>query len=378
MIKFFLYLILLLVLPDFLIWLNYTRVSQGIWRTALLLFPSILTLGCMVLQLCQVRVVWLMQFTFLLFICIAVPKVVFIVVALLGKLLANHQPEVQQIFVRVGLGLAFLMFVIQTYGAVFGWRKLQVERPALQVSGVPPSFKGYRIVQISDLHLGTYGTDTRFVKRLVDSVNACRPDLIVFSGDLINTSPDEIRPFIRTLHGLKATDGVYSILGNHDYCVYGNQDSPATRAAQVKRVVKSQKLMNWRLLLNEHVAITRGADTLYLAGVENIGKPPFPKVGSLSRALQGIPQGAFTVLLSHDPWHWRHGVVGESPVSLTLSGHTHALQMQVGSFSPAKWLTPEWGGVYQHGRQLLYVSTGVGGSIPYRLGAWPQVDLIEL
>lgn len=332
----------------------------------------------MLLQVCHVRIAWLMQFTFLLFICIAVPKVVFVLVALLGKLVAAHQPEVQTLFVRIGLAFSVVMFLIQCYGAVFGWRKLQVERPDLTLSGVPQSFRGYRIVQISDLHLGTYGTDTRFISRLVDSVNACRPDLIVFTGDLINTSPDEIRPFIRTLHRLRATDGVYSILGNHDYCVYGNHYPPAERARQLKRVIKSQKLMNWRLLLNEHVAITRGTDTLYLAGVENIGKPPFPTVGNLSRALHGIPEGAFTVLLSHDPWHWRHGVVSDTEVPLTLSGHTHALQMQVGSFSPAKWLTPEWGGVYRRGNQQLYVSTGVGGSIPYRLGAWPQIDLIEL
>lgn len=348
------------------------------WRNVLIYAPTMLALVCMTLMLCHVRVTWLMQFTFLLLICVAVPKLVFVIVALLGKLVAWNQPAVQSAFVRVGVCLAAVTVMVQLYGAAFGWRRLHVDRTDFKVEGVPERFKGYRVVQISDLHLGTYGSDTRFVQQIVNSVNLCRPDLIVFTGDLINITPDEITPFVRTLSGLRAKDGVYSVLGNHDYCIYNSTKTASELAREVRRVIKAQQMMGWHVLQNEHVGIVRGSDTLYVAGVENIGKPPFPAVGSLTKAMKGVPEDACTILLSHDPWHWKHGVVGDKRVALTLSGHTHALQMQVGSFSPAQWIIPEWGGLYKQGSQQLYVSTGIGGSVPYRLGAWPKVELIEL
>ena len=155
--------------------------------------------------------------------------------------------------------------------------------------------------------------------------------------------------------------------------------SPTGQRAELQTLLRAQQLMGWQVLNNAHQAIVRQGDTLYVAGVENVGKPPFPTRGNLSKALRGIPPQACTLLLSHDPWHWRHGVVGNRPQPvLTLSGHTHALQMQIGSFSPARWLMPEWGGLYSEGTQQLYVSTGIGGSVPYRLGAWPQIELFTL
>ena len=378
MFRFFFILILFLVLPDFLIWWNYTRLHSGLWRTALLVLPSLATLACMLLMLCQVRVGWLMQMTFLLFICITVPKIVFVAVALLGKLVAWNAPAVQHVAARVGIVLAVLMAAVQIFGSVWGWRHLVVERMPLKVARLPEAFKGYRLVHVSDLHLGTYAGDTAFVASFVDSVNACKPDMIVFTGDLVNTSSEELLPYVRLLSRLRATDGVYSVLGNHDYCTYQPGLTPAQQKREVQRIIKAQRMMGWRVLLNEHEAVVRGGDTLYVAGVENIGKPPFPEIGSLSKALKGIPENACTILLSHDPWHWSHGVVGKTAVPLTLSGHTHALQMQVGHFSPAQWLMPEWGGLYKKGEQLLYVSTGVGGSVPYRLGAWPKIEVLEL
>ena len=123
----------------------------------------------------------------------------------------------------------------------------------------------------------------------------------------------------------------------------------------------------------------RGGDTLYVAGVENLSKPPFPSYGKLDRALADIPPHGCTLLLSHDPGHWRRDIVGQRPqVALMLSGHTHAMQLQIGGFSPAGWMMPEWGGLYREGHQQLYVSTGIGGSIPYRLGAWPQIEVLTL
>ena len=379
MFRFSLFLILLIVLPDLFIWWHFTRLHPGVWRTLLLLAPTLLSLACLGLLLCHVRVPQLMQVAFVLLICISIPKLVFVLTALTGKALGLALPAAETPTVRIGMWLAVLTAAIQIYGSVWGWQRLQVKRQHLYLQGLPTAFDGYRVVQLSDLHLGTYGGDTAFMARLVDSVNSLRPDLIVFTGDMVNTSAAEAVPYVQVLRRLRATDGVLSVLGNHDYMTYQPGLSPAGQRAELQTLLRAQQLMGWQVLNNAHQAIVRQGDTLYVAGVENVGKPPFPTRGNLSKALRGIPPQACTLLLSHDPWHWRHGVVGNRPQPvLTLSGHTHALQMQIGSFSPARWLMPEWGGLYSEGTQQLYVSTGIGGSVPYRLGAWPQIELFTL
>ena len=379
MFRFSLFLILLIVLPDLFIWWHFTRLHPGVWRTLLLLAPTLLSLACLGLLLCHVRVPQLMQAAFVLLICISIPKLVFVLTALTGKALGLALPAAEAPTVRIGIWLAVLTAAVQIYGSAWGWQRLQVKRQQLYLQGLPPAFDGYRVVQLSDLHLGTYGGDTAFMTRLVDSVNSLRPDLIVFTGDMVNTSAAEAVPYVQVLRRLRARDGVLSVLGNHDYMTYQPGLSPAGQRAELQTLLRAQQLMGWQVLNNAHQAIVRQGDTLYVAGVENVGKPPFPTRGNLSKALRGIPPQACTLLLSHDPWHWRHGVVGNRPQPvLTLSGHTHALQMQIGSFSPARWLMPEWGGLYSEGTQQLYVSTGIGGSVPYRLGAWPQIELFTL
>lgn len=320
-----------------------------------------------------------MQIAFVLMICIAVPKLVFVLSELIGRGIVWGHPNALSVVHRVALILAVLMAALQVFGTAFGWRWMTVERTSIKLYNLPHAFNGYRVVQISDIHLGTYSGDTSVIKSMVDSINVLHPDLVVFTGDMVNTASSEVLPFIRTLSGIEARDGVLSILGNHDYCMYQPGLTPKEQQTEVNRIVRAQKAMGWRVLLNEHETVVRGDDTLFIAGVENIGKPPFPTKGNLKAAMQGIPHNACTILLSHDPWHWQHGVVGENKqVALTLSGHTHALQMQVGRFSPATWFMKEWGGLYTEKNQQLFVSTGIGGSVPYRLGAWPKIELITL
>lgn len=379
MFRFFFLLLLFLILPDVYLWWNFTRLQAGIWRTLLVLLPTIMTLGCMLLLICQVRISLLMQLAFILMICIAVPKFVFVLVDAIGHGITWHWPTAQKYIQTIALTMAVLMAAVQVYGTAWGWRSLKVVPHTIKVNHLPRAFKGYRIVQISDIHLGTYAGDTSIMQAMVDSINRLHPDLIVFTGDMVNTASAEAMPYVRILSHLQANDGVLSVLGNHDYCMYHPGLSPQQQALEVKRLVRMQRIMGWRVLLNEHQAITRGNDTLYVAGVENIGKPPFPERGKLTQAMQHIPPQACTLLLSHDPWHWRHGVVGQhEQIALTLSGHTHALQMQVGHFSPAAWFMPEWGGLYHEGTQKLFVSTGIGGGVPYRLGAWPSIELLVL
>lgn len=378
MIRLAILIILLLVLPDLFIWWCYTRQQPGALRTVLLLLPTVITLLLTVAMVSKHSTAWLMQIVFILVICVAVPKLVFALVAGTGKLFALNSHNVPPLATRLGLIFAVLTAGIQIFGCSFGWKQLKTDRHRLAIPELPAAFEGYRLIQLTDLHLGTYAGDTTFISTLVDSVNRLNPDMIVFTGDLINTQSNEAIPFVRTLGRLKAKDGVYAVLGNHDYCTYHPGFTPHRQAEETRQLVKMEQLMGWRVLMNEHIAIRRGEDSLYIAGVENIGKPPFPSIGKLDVALQGIPENGTTILLSHDPWHWRHGVVNKTKIALTLSGHTHALQMQIGRFSPAAWFMPEWGGLYKEGEQQLYVSTGIGGSAPYRLGAWPKIEVFTL
>lgn len=378
MVRFFVFFIILLLALDAYLWLLFTHRQQGMWRTLLVILPTVITLGCMLMAAAGLRINGIMQLAAILLACVIVPKLGFVIFDLLARLLTwGHEPA-YRIGQRIALIVAVALAGVQIYGCTWGWKRLVTARTVIKTDGLPKTFRHYRIVQISDLHLGSYGGDTTFVSRVVDSINARQPDLIVFSGDIVNTSSDELRPFLSTLARLRARDGVVSVLGNHDYCMYQPGSTPAEQAAHTAEIIKMQRAMGWHLLLNEHLTLRRGSDSLVIAGVENTGKPPFPERGDLPKALKGVAPGACTILVSHDPWHWHHGVVGKAPVALTLSGHTHAMQLRIGSFSPARWVAPEWGGLYRDGRQQLFVSTGVGGNVPYRLGAWPEIDLLEL
>lgn len=378
MFRFFILILFLLLLPDAYIWWNYLRMQSGLWRIVLLFLPTIATLLCMLLLVCQVRASMLMQYAFIMIICIAVPKLVYVIVDIVGKGIAWQLPHFTPYVHRVALILAVCMAALQVWGTGFGWRILRVEHTHIKLPHMASAFNEYKIVQISDIHLGSYAGDTSIMKAMVDSINKQKPDLIVFTGDMVNTASSEVLPFIRILRKLKAKDGVLSVLGNHDYCLYQPGLSANELHNEVCRIVRAQRAMGWQVLLNEHKVIKRGNDSLVVVGVENIGKPPFPSHGNLKKAMQGINPNACTVLLSHDPWHWRNEVVKQTKIDLTLSGHTHALQMQVGHFSPAAWFMPEWGGMYHQGEQKLFVSTGIGGNVPYRLGAWPKIEVLTL
>lgn len=243
---------------------------------------------------------------------------------------------------------------------------------------LPQAFDGYRVVQLSDIHIGTFLRNRSFVDKMVRAVNAQRPDLVVFTGDLVNVSAQEIIPFQHALKQIHARDGVFSVMGNHDYCEYVEDKSESNiRKNQTVLRYLEQKI-GWRLLMNEHVTLQRDGASIDLVGVENISRPPFPDYGDLEKALEGTVAGTFKILLSHDPSHWRRAVLRNTDIALTLSGHTHAGQFSLGRFSPAKWAYSEWGGKYTEDGAMLYVSTGIGGTVPFRFGAWPGIDIIQL
>lgn len=279
---------------------------------------------------------------------------------------------------RAGLAAALVAIGFVAYGFFFGWRHIVVRGATCASPLLPEEFDGYRIVQLSDIHIGTFLRNRGFVDKMVRQVNALKPDLVVFTGDLVNVSAEEVIPFQRQLSLISAPDGVFSVMGNHDYCEYGDDksDRNIVRNQNVLRYLEGK--IGWRLLLNSHAAIRRGASAIWLVGVENISRPPFSDYGDLEKAMEGVPEGTFKILLSHDPSHWRRGVLHQTDIALTLSGHTHAGQIRIGRFTPAKWMYHEWGGKYVEGGSMLYVSQGIGGTVPFRLGAWPEVNVIVL
>lgn len=368
------FILLLFLVPDYYIWQGFLR-GQCAWYVQVMHWlPTLSVVVGIIITIMGPRSMWMFELIIFVLLCFALPKVAFSMLALLR-------------LPKVGLAVALLLAGAMVYGYTAGWKHL-VTRPVTISCGdrLPAAFKGYRIVQISDLHIGTFKNDTTHLQRIVECVNAQHPDLIVFTGDIVNFHPDEITPFKDILSQLSAPDGVVSILGNHDYCLYAPDHTPAASRANTEAVCQAEREIGWHLLRNENLLIKRNAsegkdvaDSIYIIGVENVSKPPFPSHGDLAKSLEGVPDAAFKVLLSHDPSHWRREVLAHpSAIDLTLSGHTHAMQLRLFGLSPSRFFFKEWGGHYQEDSRHLFVCTGTGGNVPFRLGAWPQIAVLTL
>jgi hypothetical protein len=252
---------------------------------------------------------------------------------------------------------------------------------------LPSAFKGLKIVQISDIHTGSFDNHdavAQGIKKVMDE----SPDIIFFTGDLVNNHAAEVDARYREIFStLKAPMGVYSILGNHDYGDYIQWSSEQAKKDNINHLKQIHAAMGWRLLLNEHIELQRGTDKIALLGIENWGaKGGFAKYGDMRKAYTGLPEKniPFKILLSHDPSHWHAQVVPEyGEVNLTLSGHTHGMQFGVEipgfKWSPVQYMYKEWAGLYQQGKQYLYVNRGFGFlGYPGRLGILPEITVIEL
>ena len=376
---------ILFLAPDIYISATVLRHAPMVWR--LLLFaPAVVGLLSLLVMFFKGFSSAYGTLFLVMLLCFAMPMLIFTVVSLIAKLLGIWSATAASVTNIVGLVVAVVASLMSLYGLAFGWKHLETEHVDLYFDDLPEAFDGYRIAHLSDLHVGSYGKKTAFVEKVVRRVNEERPDLVVYTGDLVNVDPSELPPFTALLSQFDAPDGVISILGNHDYCLYGDP----TRWSHVRegawKVVGVERDMGWKVLLNEHCLLSRGGDTIAIAGVEHMGKPPFPQIGNLRAAVEGVTDydtvkcqsDKFTILLSHDPSHWRMEVLPETHIPLTLSGHTHAAQFQLGPWSPSRWLYKEWGGLYEAGNQKLYVSTGLGGTLLFRFGAWPQLTIVTL
>lgn len=280
---------------------------------------------------------------------------------------------------KAGVVLAILLMGWAFYGEFVGYERLEVHQVEFASRDLPEAFDGYRIVQFSDAHIGTMtGSRAWLLRRAVDSILAQRADMIVFTGDLQNVYPDELVNHLSQLRRLKAPDGMYSVLGNHDYAVYQADDS-MMREGNCAKTQALERQAGWTLLMNEHRIVRRGGDSIVVAGMENWGiVKRMPRKGDVKRTLAGIDSMAFVVMLQHDPTAWRARILPESRAQLTLSGHTHGGQVCVFGQSPASLTYREWQGWAHEGRRAMYISTGLGALIPFRLGVPGEIVVITL
>lgn len=281
--------------------------------------------------------------------------------------------------IAMGLPLAAM-----TYGIVSGAHDYRVRRQKLFLPNLPKSFDGIRIAQVSDIHSGSFFNKIA-VQGGVDMLLAEKPDLIFFTGDLVNNRSSEVNDYIDIFGKLKAPLGVYSVTGNHDYGDYVSWDSQKAKMQNFEDLKKAHKLLGWDLLMNENRILEQSGDKIAIIGIENWGaKARFPKYGKMDLAYQGTEEAAVKILLSHDPSHWDAEVIPKyKDIDLMLAGHTHGMQFGIEiagiKWSPIQYMYKQWAGMYQNGNQHLYVNRGYGYlGFPGRVGILPEITIIEL
>ncbi len=378
-------LIVLLLLPDFYLYFRFRvhRLKSLILR-ALYWLPSAVLIGGMLFLVffagshaADIPPQVIGWFSILFFL-IAAPKLVLALFTLTGSLFGRWTHHLRKAFVIAGMLAGIVCAGVILYGAFVGRSRFEVKEVSFASTRLPASFDGYRILQFSDLHIGSWQGNKEVVERLVERINAQHADLIVFTGDLVNHRATELDGFESILSRLKAKDGVFSILGNHDYAPYLHWKSPEAQQKNLEDLLQRQKAMGWIMLNNSHAILRQGTDSLALIGVENDGEPPFSQYARLQEAIRGT-ESLFKVLLSHNPTHWRREVLPETDIDLMLAGHTHGMQLRIGRYSPSSHIYPEWGGMYGEGERGLYVNVGVGYvGLPFRFGAWPEITVITL
>lgn len=379
--RIFIFIILAIVLPDVYVYARYLRRRTDItlWQHFLWWLPGTVMIAytaalSLIRHFAPLNVMWLNAFLFLLGL-VVVPKFLFVVCSAIGLFLRRklHLRRNWGNYVGVVVVLASLYVLI--YGSTVGISKVRVRHAEIMFSDLPPAFDGYRIVQFTDAHLGSINPD--LLLQAVLKINQLNADAIVFTGDLQNMQPGELQRFTSLLKTLKAKDGVFSVLGNHDYAMYVNLPEPEKRANEAL-LCREERALGWRLLLNEHVVLRRGADSLVVAGTEDDGRLPFPCLADYAKTLDGVGDDAFIVMLQHDPSAWRRSILPSTKAQLTLSGHTHGGQIRLFGFSPTNLFGKEDNGIYAEDGRVMFVSTGVGGFVPFRFGVMPEVVEITL
>ncbi|MCF8257504.1 MAG: metallophosphoesterase [Flavobacteriales bacterium] len=290
----------------------------------------------------------------------------------------------RQFVANASLIAAALPFSAMVYGMVRTAFNFSVRKETLTFPSLPLAFDGLRVVQISDMHSGSFAS-TDAIHSAIDLILEQRPDIIFFTGDMVNNRAEEAEPFLTEISRLKAPLGVFSVLGNHDYGDYVEWPDEASKRENLQRLIALQREAGWNVLINGSSIIEKDGQQMAIIGVENWGAAMhFPKYGDLSRAVQGTESAPFRILLSHDPSHWEAQVIPEHPhIDLTLSGHTHGFQFGIEipgfKWSPVQYVYRQWAGLYSKGGQHLYVNRGLGFlGFMGRIGIPPEITLLEL
>lgn len=295
-----------------------------------------------------------------------------------------HLPSRRKFVGTLALGIAAIPFASLLYGMFKGKYNFRVLSYNLEFDDLPEAFDGYQITQISDVHSGSFDNHNK-ISYAVDLINEQQSDAILFTGDLVNNLASEMDEWSDLFSTLKAKDGVFSVLGNHDYGDYVDWANTLEKENNLNRLKEVQKSMGWRLLLNENVSINRGEQKINLVGVENWGKGGFVKHGDLDKAAADLTKEDFKILLSHDPSYWQEKIKTDPKhYQLTLSGHTHGMQFGIEipgwiKWSPIKYRYENWAGIYEELGRYINVNRGFGFlGYPGRVGIWPEITVIKL
>ena len=297
---------------------------------------------------------------------------------------APRIPSRRKFVSTLGWGLAAIPFASILYSIFKGKYNYKVWKYTLYFDNLPKAFDGYRITQISDIHCGSFDNYEK-IRYGVELINSQKSDVILFTGDLVNNLANEVHNWKSLFATLQAPNGVFSIMGNHDYGDYSSWETSEAKQQNLEHLFQLQKQMGWQLLLNEHCYLERNGEKIALIGVENWGHGRFSKYGDLNKAMEGVNTEDFKILMSHDPTHWQEVVLPENKdIQLTLSGHTHGMQCGIEipgwlKWSPSQYIYKYWGGMYEEGGKYLNVNRGFGyHAFPGRLGVWPEITVIEL
>ena len=269
------------------------------------------------------------------------------------------------------------------YGTLFGRNNLLVNQVELEFRNLPTSFDGFKIVQISDLHMGGFMNSKQLLNKVKSEIDEINPGMVLFTGDLVNNFANELDGWKEIFQEITINRDCYSILGNHDYGNYTNWNSETDKIENFNQIVSFIKLFGFKMLNNNHTLLKKASDSIYIIGVENWGHPPFPQYANLEKAMDGVPTTAFKILMTHDPSHWDQVVKHRNDIDLSLSGHTHGFQWGIKkagiTFSLSYFTRKNWGGLYKYRDSYLYVSTGLGtvGS-PWRINMPGEITVITL
>ena len=375
----FLYILLILFVADIYIFFCFIRkltkkkLLRALWFLPLIIIAAAVYLIFVKRHLNEYRDL----FT-LIYMAVALSQIIFAIISLLDipfRLLFRWRFYPFTILALLSVaGVA----IIVVYGATAGTTHFKVREVAYESREIPKSFDGYKVVQVSDLHIGNWKDKRAAMEKMVSVINTQNADAVMVTGDLVHHRATELDGVEDILSRIEANDRVFSVMGNHDYGSYRRFKDKEEELQNLKDLKLRQSKMGWKMLNNEHCIISKGEDKIAIIGVENGGSQGFADYSNLPAAMRGITNVPFKILLSHDPTHWRREVIG-TDIDITLSGHTHAGQFILFGLSFASIRYDEWGGRYMEGNQMLYVNVGAGQTgLAFRFGAWPEITVITL